>query len=132
VRVIKFRAWDKDRNEWFIHGSLQIGLDGNLCLDEVAKNYRKNRFDILQFTGITDKNGKEIYDGDIIKDIDGSILTVQYGGPYEYCGFGVSRKRRPGEFGTDPTWDELNSRWCKDIEVIGNIYENPELVQHAN
>jgi uncharacterized phage protein (TIGR01671 family) len=76
-----------------------------------------------QFTGLKDKNGKEIYEGDIIlfKDYSQSVekpptfITSIFWWD-EFAGFSVKN-----------THGELNFMTCDDMEVIGNIYENPEL-----
>jgi len=114
MREIKFRAWDYQNNSMFYPHEIYFdeGLKNIRALDMMA-NYIENgkpRFVLMQYTGLKDKNGKEIYEGDIIKDeSDGMITVIKWNN--ECAGF----------------VNVLYVKDSKDIEVIGNIYENPEL-----
>jgi hypothetical protein len=76
-----------------------------------------NDIEVTEFTGLLDKNGKEVYEGDIIGNRYWCKSIVFYEGSFGY-------------------WDKVNSipeffmlyRYAKNQEVIGNIYENPELI----
>lgn len=115
MRTIKFRAWDKDYK--VMHFKLEESH--KLPLPQPLHTYLENteRFDIMQFTGLHDKNGKEIYEGDfLISPFTGEPAPVIY--DQEYCQF---------TFGGAEFNVEVKH---KKLEVIGNIYENPELLNN--
>jgi len=134
-REIKFRAWDKRHNAFARFFSMTQHADGSFGIDEIhGKNWNNytecdENVELMQFTGLKDKNGKGIYEGDILK-IFGSVATDDPAyGFYEptsivsfkdgYFGWG---KEHNGTYSFDPFSNE-------EIEVIGNIYENPELIK---
>lgn len=78
-----------------------------------------------QFTGLTDKKGKEIFEGDIA-NINGALGDSSQNGVVEYCEaeYIIKLKRIDDNF---DCWARLND-WISKLEVIGNIFENPELL----
>lgn len=107
-REIKFRVWDKNENDivrW------ELLNDGIIDLYHLFFAKDKNLI-IQQFTGLKDKNGKEIYEGDILD----SKCVVSFNDGM----FGIFDKHN---------YMGLNSYMSKFREVIGNIYETPELLQ---
>jgi len=118
-RVIKFRAWDSEQK--VMVDTPWIGPDGSWA-DSLTFGAMKHsgKSGLMQFTGLLDKNGKEIYEGDLIKH-------PEYEEPLEVDfalgSFGMSH------LGTNRYADELfHDVVFGTIEVIGNIYENPELL----
>ena len=123
-REIKFRVWDY--RKMIYDPVISDGSDGG----ETSRVYinpaiRCYDYIIMQYTGLKDKNGKEIYEGDIvITKGDVSILYVVKFGQYMYsdaCFFleEISDTNPPLRF---------FSRGIDQTEIIGNIYENPELL----
>lgn len=112
MRDIKFRAWDAIAKKMW---TPIVGLNGVLLTYNQIGGYVSfpaYEDPLMQYTGLKDKNGIEIYEGDIIKDeIDGYHDTVVY---------------KENKFILEPTGDDC-VYWDK-CEVIGNIYENPELL----
>jgi hypothetical protein len=107
MREIKFRAWDKENKEWceWDDGDIVIHNDGTFEPHE--------RLVLMQFTGLHDKNGKEIYEGDILSWGAGDKSVVKW----EFGGFLAG-----GRF------QEISYEKSK---IIGNIYENPELLDDS-
>jgi len=109
MREIKFKIWDKGNDEWKI-----FNLKG---LHESGVTYHLDYSKVCQFTGLKDKNGKEIYEGDIFQDDeDGSCESVEWDN--EFGGWSTQAWYSVGEF----------AQCASELEVIGNIYENPELL----
>jgi uncharacterized phage protein (TIGR01671 family) len=117
MREIKFRAWDKKYNSWFYSSHLP-DTEG---LAMFWKFIHEHSFDheIMQYTGLRDRNNREIYEGDIVKDEYGKKYPVIWDG----IGWTLEGFYRPKQ-------DEPGSAFSEDaiFEIIGNIYENPELL----
>jgi hypothetical protein len=110
MRKIKFRAWDKGK---MIEPMGLLMRDAPQWLDKLSSEAI-----LMQYTGLHDKNGKEIYEGDVVK----AWIDFGPGGEGERT-FIVSIT----PFGTNI--QEWNYKEQMLPEVIGNIYENPELVE---
>jgi uncharacterized phage protein (TIGR01671 family) len=137
MRDIKFRAWDTQRHEFLSGGEIFIAIQPgkhprNIIYLDIIKDpdMYKNRFDIQQYTGLKDKNGKEIYEGDILwNDREKSIYEVMW--LKEECRFGLRFKFRKNYQGD--TWietrEDIPFNRIPNCEITGNIYENPELLE---
>jgi uncharacterized phage protein (TIGR01671 family) len=169
-RVIKFRVWDteyKEFSNWtnrdpffnVSHGQLFFwervqkedgSYDGDIILEDLS-----DRFILQQFTGLHDKDGKEIYEGDILKETH-----------YEYSGRFTDLVRDPAKLEGYPYrgvvyWTEgipcntkdstdayallgfrtfpldttvgqvIGNSITRNCEILGNMYENPEMMEHG-
>ena len=119
MREIKFRAWDKINKEIFNVESINF-QERKVYKDTVS--YRKfNDIELMQYTGLKDKNNKEIYDGDILSDGNDEK-------PYKVIfENGSFRAEFEGDF-EEYSFDLINIV-AQGCEVVGNIYENPELIK---
>ena len=109
MREIRFRAWDKTLNK--IHSWSTI--ENHFTLEELLDD---NFFEAMQYTGLKDKNGVEIYEGDIL-----SYFGFEYEVTFEESAFGWS------EDGQFYAFAEMAIDEIAKTKIIGNRYENPEL-----
>lgn len=123
MREIKFRVWDNKKK-------IMIIQDNTDRIDKCLTYYELNKsVELMQFTGLKDKNGKEIYEGDIVKIPD----------DYDLYGFNAGEKYQIyfayGGFRLKPKYDRKNKAkgfYLEDdkiLEKIGNIYENPKILE---
>lgn len=129
MRKIKFRVWDKSEKKMLDNAHVRPIALGYLE-DETCTGgaYADNLYEFMQYTGKNDKNEKEIYEGDIVIKVDTT-------------GLGWHRERKckvsfdkwgcwmlTTEFGDGYMLGEFDS---EQLEVIGNIFENPELLERG-
>lgn len=143
-REIKFRVWDKDLKKMHICGENQH--------DSISFSYPENEahyynlqngcgsstdgsgtYELMQYTGLKDKNGKEIFEGDIVEYNDFNSLRT--GGHAEdkiivgkvafSCGMWMVKEKNC----VHDLYEGLGND--EELEIIGNIYENPELLEET-
>ena len=121
MREIKFRAWDKRTNSWFkteleFNGFALFGECTLICPPKVTD---LKHLEVTQYIGSKDKNKKEIYADDIMESKDGLrryvVTYIERQAKWYLKGIGKAWA------GNDPIWDEY--------EIIGNKFENPELLK---
>lgn len=119
MRELKFRAWDKENECWLNFGYASIYRKEDGEPDTIFKFDFSDSYIVEQYTGLKDKNRKEIYVGDIVSEHNGDIIGEIIQKPSgEYCIAWI------GIYGgSSVLYDELSM-----CEVIGNIHENPELL----
>ena len=127
MRTIKFRAWDKNSKTMLYVGENPLWADTTGKLIDSFEDE-----DLMQFTGLLEKNGKEIYEGDIVKDLDNNLISVI---EWEKAGY-MQRIRIAYETldGKDYRKHDYENAitglaYGRGLEVISNIYENPELIK---
>lgn len=130
TRVPKFRAWDKEHKEMFIVEDMVWSYQNNgehyfLGIGNAITFWRDaDEIELMQSTGLKDKNGVEVYEGDIVS------MTYEGNSELLPCN-GVVRMSR----GRYIICDDKNERWAElyseifSTEIIGNIYENKELLE---
>lgn len=136
-REIKFRVWDKVQqvmiyqsdlksNPW--EKCLMLTLEGKLIDMTCDKdNDESNNCILMQFTGLKDKNGIEIYEGDILNNVTYSTrpFIVSWATDKSfYCGFVAKSIEKEFEH-------LLANENFSNCEVIGNIHQNPELLEQS-
>ena len=126
MREIKFRAWDKIRKK--MYDSVFYSYDrktGIMNLDTdlgVIHFSERQAFELIQYTGLKDKNNKEIYEGDII-EFDYNCKTNRFAVEFLYGAY---------------CFDTPGGLWFlkrfnrEQIKVIGNIHQNPERMREIN
>lgn len=131
MREIKFRAWDEEDERMYCDDKVIVTFIGFLEEVYVKRNSTVDElidYKLMQYTGLKDKNDKEIYEGDILKGTtkgnSEEVLAITY----------VKWDRGQFDLFTEMTsdsWEDALYNYMQffDVEVIGNIYENPELLE---
>lgn len=133
-REIKFRVWDEPVKEMY-YDPIIAKTDRDMRLSEIFNRLSKDGWVWMQYTGLKDKNGKEIYKGDIVTDhskrstsireVNGEVIFFEDYGGYAIAIYSDDYKERYihrlDSYGAEVIF--------KEWEVIGNIYENPNLIE---
>ena len=123
MRELKFRVWDKRKTKFIYeydasHKRLAISFHGKVYSGLYDDVLSENEYIIQQYTGLKDKIGVEIYEGDIVKATSDQYTNENFVGKVIF------------DEGCFLTWinkNDIRGIWGEDdIEVIGNIFENSE------
>ena len=156
MREIKFRAKRLDNGEW-VNGSGLLVADYFCVIDRDTEMYVDEKYEwagnthffrvagamcelktLGQYTGLKDKNGKEIYEGDILRGdeypfncdgVDNYFAEIVWAD--NVCGFYRITHKKPNSTVrgiSHGNWEQLDEDDIKSFEVIGNIYDNPKLI----
>ena len=146
MREILFRGKRIDSDEW-VYGGYKVEKIGEYPVavfiiehlkSGVFENHRVDPETVGQYTGLTDKNGKKIFEGDIIQTKKTGLkgekeyrFVIKYGKylPLEYCREIYSQWQTIGFYAFDGKRDYQLSCFKDLLEVIGNIHENPEILK---
>ena len=129
MREIKFRVYDKGRKQWVHDTDHAISLFGEYVIfgeilrrpdDSIVSLDELNDLDAMQYTGLKDRNGREIYEGDVVRWYVNNVTRdgiVEY--VVESAGYDLKNFHDPYHVCVD---------WYRgEYEILGNIYEDPEL-----
>ena len=127
MREIKFRAWDNETKSMIVNSTRKMTLQNGF-------DYGNPMFELMQYTGLKDKNGKEIYEGDILSFsiFDYNDNDVQYKGVIVYSGsrFSIWNNKDSEYYGSDGGFDlDYTVSQDDELEIIGNIYENKNIIE---
>ena len=128
MREFKFRAWHRERKCWV--NTLHIYEDGSWCagIQEergLVEGYDERECDLMQYTGLHDRLGKKVFEGDIIKyfQADACQIPAEVYWDKSQSGFRLAT-------GGDRQFGKTRLLlFAKIGEVIGNVHENPELLE---
>lgn len=132
---IKFRAWNKKDKVMVDVAAMNFGPSGLWSLIEDAYDAElqlADNYELMQYTGLKDKNGREIYEGDILKvtgeDGESYVATVKWFGDEEYPAFDL--KGIPAAWNYDANaLATIFQEGVETCEVIGNIFEDKQLLE---
>lgn len=144
-REIKFRVWSEEDREYRTDCRLTELFTSETGAPATVYSDEGDRFDIEQYTGLKDKNGKEIYEGDIVNitaivETDDSDMACIMDTNSVVCWDKEHARWDVNDKPESKDWDYRRRRYFvfvdsddrENVEIIGNIHENPELLEAEN
>ena len=133
MREAKLKAWVKERKimadvlivnykESTVQLPIETDVTDDYWWDETVWSFEE--IELLQYTGLNDKNGKEIYEGDVVKYLDGEFSFIAKVAWSDWMWYleGINPKE-------SFMFDDVADNETADVEIIGNIYEHPHLLE---
>ena len=139
-RTIKFRAWIKenyyDDKPYMLHQVNAVEPNGDIQINSVLHEtkglydcHSANEIELMQYTGLKDSHGNEVYEGDIIEAVfellDDELKTVMDAGVVVFKDYGFQVQTFEDHYEPLHEWAQLS----EELKVIGNRFENPELLE---
>ena len=134
MRPIKFRVWNRPFEKMQVISCLQVSEDGIDMLTTDGDHYQLDptQGELMQYTGLHDSKGLEIYEGDILKvtaeDGLSYLAPVRYFGDEGYPAFDLAGIPTPWSYDANALATIIQGG-VETCEIVGNIYENPELLE---
>jgi uncharacterized phage protein (TIGR01671 family) len=139
MRKISFRAWDKEERRMWLNVQNAYDTLGKHCEHDDCDCFfepesfcgvlENERYVVMQFTGLLDRNGKQIYEGDILRyPLEEEIISIRWDTTGANWQFDTHKAFDDGV--GRGNWD-FKSGIAKNSEVIGNVFENPELLTNS-
>lgn len=131
MRERKFRAFDTERKMYvpqgeiifFNYGETRLEVNPN-CLEYAYKTINQKNFIVEDWIGLKDRDGNDVYEGDILVSVDGRRFLIKY--VDKVLQFKMSKL--PAKEGWNKIHELSAFKQLKELKIIGNIHENPELL----
>ena len=137
MREITFRGKTVDRRKWIYGSLIVLDDDFNYIMPRCEFASTLTKWELIrlesepvlqstigQYTGVKDKNGVRVFEGDIVRTQFGRLVRIEYRAVGGFVGFDMTAIECKNEC----PWSD--TAWCPyNIEVVGNIHDNPEMVR---